>query len=333
MGLTCDSETLSTKVPGLKIGKLKNGILEPTDTIDLSLEEYVCGYILQKREVAVPNTDCGRKLYQYWDILDWCDSENGLIRIDTTFVNYVDTLAPVFTLDTLANTVLELDHLLCTYDITKLSRPQATDNCSEPTVNMNAVFRIENGVRWPIAESELTALDCDSFLIRWIAEDACHEQVVNDTLLQLVEIKDVTKPSAVCTDQINLSISQDYASLHYAEIEAGSYDACGIKTFEVSRDSINWDSTVIFECQDIHQEVKVYLRVTDKKGNQATCWSIVNVEDKIAPVCNDLPSIIVDCNLYHDGALGSTTDVNGNKQFDEEEWVDMTENQMAFFNT
>jgi len=156
--------------------------------------------------------------------------------------------------------------------------------------------------------------------------------LINDTLTQIIEIKDVTKPSAVCTDQINLSISQDFAVLHYTDIDGGSSDACGIELIEVSRDEVNWDSIVTFDCTDIHQETVVHLRVTDKKGNQATCWMQVEVEDKIAPVCNDLADRTVDCDKYHTAELGTVTDINDNKEFEEVEWLDMTAAQMTFYN-
>ena len=168
--------------------------------------------------------------------------------------------------------------------------------------------------------------------MEWIAEDICHQQLVNDTLLQIIIIEDVTKPSAVCTDNINLSISQEYAVLHYRDIDGGSYDACGIDQIEVSRDESNWDSVVIFSCEDIHQQVPVFLRVTDAKGNQAICWTEVIVEDKIAPVCNDLADITIGCDDYHNGELGVTTDSNNDKAFSESEWVNMTEVQMDFYN-
>ena len=64
----------------------------------------------------------------------------------------------------------------------------------------------------------------------------------------------MTKPSAVCTDKITVSIGTDAIKMHYKAFEAGSYDACGIEKYEVSRDEFNWGEYVTFDCADVHQE-------------------------------------------------------------------------------
>ena len=333
--LACDSEAginEITTMPSIQIGQLKNGVLIPSDTIPLNTETYTCGYILQQRDVEIPAVDCGRKVFRYWSIVDWCDATGGVQPIDTTFIEYKDTEAPKFVDSSLASTVLELPHHTCELDITKLSQPTATDNCSVPKVVMDAVFRIENGAKWEVPTQNWATLDCDSFEVRWVASDACHEQLVNDTLTQIVLIEDNTLPAAICTDKINVSLSGDEFKLHYRDIDAGSTDACGIAKYEVSRDELNWDSTVTFVCEDAHQAVKVYLRVTDKKGNQNTCWTIVNVEDKIRPICSDLPDMTGTCDEGHNDGL-IETDLDDDQQMEESEWVDMTADQVADFNT
>jgi hypothetical protein len=318
-------------LPGLKIGKIKNGILVPTDTLALSETEYTCGYILQKRIVEFPG-DCGIKIFQYWDLLDWCESNTGLIPVDTQLVEFKDTLAPKFVLDSLPSRVVALEHDACTFDIFKLEKPLATDNCSQPIAYINRVYRIENGKDIEMPQHQLNFLDCDSFRIRWIAQDLCHEQLVNDTITQIIIIQDQTKPSAICHDQIRISLSKNDVFLHYKEFDAGSHDACGIDKYEISRDKINWDSIVSFNCEDIHSEIDVFLRVTDNKGNQSTCWAKVVVEDKIAPICTELPDAIGYCDDTHLGMDLNPTDLNQNGIMDDKEWVDLTPNQMALFN-
>jgi hypothetical protein len=336
--LSCgeDAETAlqnlaKTGQPGLKVGKVKNGILIPTDTIALDTAAYTCGYILQKREVQIP-ADCGIKVYRYWELLDWCNSSAGITLIDTQLIELKDTLAPQFTVESLPVTAIELAHDACSYDIATLTQPAATDNCTAANVQIDSAFRIADGEKIALNKAELKTLDCDSFLIRWVAIDACHEQTKADTLYQTIIIQDLTKPSAVCTDQLNLSIVGDKLAIHYKEIEAGSYDACGIAKYEVSRDEIHWDSVVLFNCEDVHQQVAVYLRVTDIKGNQNTCWTFVNVEDKIAPICNDLSDRKENCDEYHSGMLGASTDANNNGLMDDD-WKMMSLAQMDLFNT
>ena len=183
-----------------------------------------------------------------------------------------------------------------------------------------------------VAAIEWAILDCDSFQLEWIAEDDCHEQLVNDTITQIVIIEDVTKPSAICTDKINLSIGRETAKLHYRDIDGGSNDACDIAKYEVSRDEENWDSIVAFSCEDAHQTVKVYLRITDAKGNQNTCRTLVNVEDKIAPICSNLMSVTETCNEGHFASGLLPTDINENRQMDEHEWIDLMVEQIDDFN-
>jgi len=76
--LSCGEDTESTLsdisrtgIPSIKVGKVVNGVLIPTDTIALDTVNYICGYIVQKKDVSVP-ADCGIKLFRYWEILDWC---------------------------------------------------------------------------------------------------------------------------------------------------------------------------------------------------------------------------------------------------------------------
>jgi len=335
--LSCGEDTeadlnnfAKTGMPRIKVGKVVNGVLIPTDTIALDTANYVCGYILQKRDIQVP-ADCGIKVFRYWDILDWCDTQEGIIPIDTQFIELRDTLAPEFVETALPTLTLDLPHDACTLDITKLEAPSATDNCSTPTVSMAKVFRIENGTRWEIPTEALTALNADTFEIEWVAADDCHSQTKTASLTQLVIIEDKTLPSAICTDKINVSLGSSEVSLHYREIDAGSNDACGIAKYEVSKDEVNWDSVVVFSCEEAHTAVNVHLRVTDVNGNQSTCWTLVNVEDKIAPICSDLPTMTESCDDSHGNEL-LATDTNDNGAMDDDEWVDLTKEQATDFN-
>ena len=337
--LNCGEDTATdlnnfakTGMPRIKVGKVVKGILEPTDTISLDTATYVCGYILQKKDIEIPS-DCGSKIFRYWDVLDWCDTENGIVPIDTQLIELRDTLAPKFVATTLPTHRLTLPHDACTLDMTKLTAPIATDNCTRPTVSMGQVFRIEDGAKWEILVEELTALNADSFEVVWIAEDNCLTQTKTATITQLVLIEDQTKPVAICANQINLSLGQNVARLHYKDIDNGSNDACGITKYEVSRDEINWDSVVTFTCEDGHQATTVYLRVTDRNGNYNTCWMLVNVEDKIAPICSDLLTMTGTCDEGHIGNGLVATDVNGNGEMDDNEWVDLTTEQANEFNT
>ena len=329
-----DGEDLG--IPGVEIGYVENGDTTITDTIELSTEEYICGYILSKEVQPIPETDCGKKEFVTWRALDWCAPNARPTIIGTQFIEYTDTKAPTF-VDTVEAGVafpleIELDHFDCTYDITKLAGPRATDNCTEESeiiVRLAGIYRIEDGEKWEI---DYTDLECDSFCLRWVAEDACHEQTDYDEVDQIVVVKDVTKPGVVCIDQIHVSIGDEVAKIHYKDIDAGSYDACGIEKYELSRDGENWAEEVTVTCDDVHKSIKIYLRVTDAKGNQNTCWATIVSEDKIAPICSDLPDITQACDEAHVDNFGSSTDDDGDGEMEDSEWKDMTLEQADFYN-
>jgi len=311
-----EDRTAISGVPGMKIGTLQNGVFTATDTIELSVNEYICGYILTKRDENIPSNDCGEKVFRYWSLLDWCKPELGPVACDTTFIQYTDTEAPIFDEGEGANRTLELGHFDCTFDIFKLDIPRASDNCDlTPTVRLDRITIIEDGNKtdWVVDPSDYTTLPCDSFCLRWIAEDACHEQLVNDTLLQIVVIKDVTKPSAVAVDQLNVSLPNEWgARVRVDDIDAGSYDACGIKTREIrikgafTDANEGWADFVDIGCEYVHPDLQIELRITDNKDNQNIAWTDIFIEDKIRPICTaPAPPPQRFCDEFHNGELGA----------------------------
>ncbi len=337
--IDCNASADAAK-PGVKIGVWKNGMLDPTnmDTVTLSTEEYICGYILVAEEEDIPSTDCGSKKYVYYSVIDWCNSSDGVFAIDTTLVETTDTIAPEFDEGEGEAVSVELEHFSCTYDLTKLPKPKATDNCDPtPNVRIGRVARIEDGkTLWIVPSTDYTKVDCDSFEIRWIVEDDCHEQLVNDTLDQIVVIKDVTKPSAVCVDQLNVSVPNEWGARVYVDdIDAGSYDACGIasRLIRIKDSGDDFAEYVTIGCEYIHPDLQLELQILDKKGNENICWLDVAVEDKINPYCEPLENVVGDCEAYHDGVLGASTDTDGDLEMDEDEYVDLTGELLALYNT
>ncbi|MEM6318065.1 MAG: T9SS type A sorting domain-containing protein [Bacteroidota bacterium] len=336
-------------LPGMKIGTYQNSTFNVKDTIELSTTEYICGYILTATDEDIPSTDCGRKLYRYYNLVDWCNPSTAEVRIDTSLVEYTDTTAPVIvgevgtyttnfgrTFGTLPNADIPLGPFDCKFDINTFTKPSATDNCDDnPSVRIDSIFRIEDGLDWALSGSP-TMLDCDSFRIKWIVEDKCHEQLTNDTSYQIVVIKDVTKPSAVCTDELVVSVPGDEgARINIGEIDGGSSDACGIMLRELRRKGTTepWDTFVIITCNDVHEEVQIEMRVTDTKGNQNTCWLTVTAEDKIPPVCTNLPDTSVLCTQVQTGELGTSTDADGDGNMEDSEWQPLTGDLMEVYNT
>jgi len=306
----CNDESNTSPVPSLMTGTMTGTEFTKTGTVALSETDYVCGYILQKRDVEIPGTDCGRKIYRYWSVVDWCTPGVGPSAIDTNFIEYTDTDAPAFaSADMLPQHTEPLSPFACEFDVSELTVPSATDACdTDPTEYLAAVALMEDGGPWPLDQDEWGALKCGTYRLTWVASDDCHEQTVNDTVNQMLVIEDVTEPSAICKDELNVSVpTNEGARLHYSAIDAGSYDACGIAKYEIRKNGGAWGEYVNIECTDIKSDVTIELRVTDNKGNTNSCWMKVTAEDKIAPVCGSLPIQSLKCNEIHTGELGTAT--------------------------
>ncbi len=341
-GLTYES----AETPGLITGEIKNGVLIPRDTIHLSTEDYICGYILVKNDEQYPSLDCGEKWVRNWKVLDWCNPSIGPVKIGTQAVLITDTIAPTFINCPDSNALgganlpmlVDLGHFECEINMTpeRLGIPEAIDNCDpNPAVTMFCVEQRHLG-EWKKIGTNLSdsgPLFCDTFRIGWVANDACHEQLKEDTCFKYVIIRDVTKPSAVCVDQLNFSVGSDWARIiGVEEIDAGSWDACGIAKREISFDGINYGQEAILQCDAIHHDPKIYLRVTDAKGNENVCWTKINVKDDIYPSCGKLPDVNMFCDEFKTGDLGASTDTNGNGLFDDDEYLPLEGTMLDSFN-
>ena len=68
-----------------------------------------------------------------------------------------------------------------------------------------------------------------------------------------------------------------------------------------------WGEFVDVVCEDVHEGMQIEMRVTDNKGNTNICWMDVTAEDKIAPICHNLPDMSRTCDQFHNGELGAAT--------------------------
>ena len=350
-----------TGLPGLMVGIQKNGVFEATDTIELSTTDYVCSYILKKEDQSFPST-CGTKYFRNWTLLDWCTNQ-GPISIGTQLIQFKDTIAPVIKCK--ASTSLETAEIIsispfqCAEELT-LTPPTASDNCDVlPEVKMYTVERRENGGWWKVADNlaQAGALSAGTFRIGWRAFDVCPEQTKEDSCFQYFILEDNTKPTAICEDLLNISLANDIARIRAKDIDAGSWDACGIEKMLIRRtacgnqtvwegsrnayvaerlnnklDPTGWGDYVDFSCCDMHQRVKIELLVIDNHGNYNFCWMEVMPEDKINPICVNLPDQKGYCDDFHSGELGTSTDADQDGQFDSDEWIALQGDLEATFN-
>ncbi len=349
--------------PGIQIGYQQNGVFVATDTLPLTQNARICNYNLEYRDVKV-GVDCNDKYYRYWQLLDWCTHSNHPITIDTQLIEFKDTLAPVIICSdytSLATAeLIDLPSYTCQIAV-DFPLPKATDKCVDnPTVEVFTVDVLERAGWWSIGNSltEVGELECDTFRVGYRAYDDCHnEQLKADTCYRYFIIRDISAPTAICQDNLNISLSRDSVFLYADAIDGGSWDMCEVDTILVRRtvcddiatyqgpintyltnkfgnnfDAKGWDDIIYFTCCDVHHPIFAELLVIDHKGNYNTCTMEIKAEDKRKPICQPLPAKTAYCDEYDDSQLGSETDNNANHSFDEKEWTPLVGELEVFYN-
>src|SRR5205807_10340718 len=98
---------------------------------------------------------------------------------------------------------------------------------------------------------------------------------LTSTCTATVTVADSVPPVALCQ---NLSVELDangQGTIHPAQINNGSSDACGIANLSLSQTN--------FDCTNVGVNT-VTLTVTDNNGNSSTCTATVTVLDPVKPV-------------------------------------------------
>ena len=349
--LECNADDpgyIASGTPQLQVGKMVNGVAvyDAARALDVDTFNYTAGYILRFTDQVIDDSDCGSKVFRAWSYIDWCNNANGITPIGTQFIHYFDQSAPMFTYtgaDTLeANaTKIDLDFGECTKVISP-ETPSSTDGCdTDPTEAMYDVARKDGDTYTSIGANLAAtgALGCDTFRISWRVYDDCHTQIVEDTIHRYFILQDVEDPVVTCEDEVFVSVSTSAGVVMQAEtFYKTATDNCGTPTIEIRREVktggySDWGTSILVQCTEAvrdvdHESFNVEVRVTDKNGRQNTCWVKVTPEDKIAPICEDIPDDIDNrtCDEFHNGELGASTDAianggNGDGVMDEDEWV------------
>ena len=123
---------------------------------------------------------------------------------------------------------------------------------------------------------------------------------------------DYVPPTAVCDDQLNVSLtSAGIATVYAQSFDEGSYDnycLAGVKVRRMDQPNAPFANAVIFNCSDIGPLVSVELQARDCAGNTNSCWSEVRVEDKLAPSIHCPYDKNIPCSQLNDWyAMGQAT--------------------------
>lgn len=153
------------------------------------------------------------------------------------------------------------------------------DSLSEPSGFLSYSLNVTNFACYNVGPLNVVILSVDS-------------GGVTDTCWSRILVYDAFAPVAICNNYTVSLDSLGTGSVNFSNIDAGSFDACGIASRSIDLSSfsaINIPSTV------------VTLLVTDNNGNDATCASHVTVEDNIPPALVVKPNLTV----YYEGGIDS----------------------------
>ncbi|MBL0019883.1 MAG: HYR domain-containing protein, partial [Bacteroidetes bacterium] len=95
------------------------------------------------------------------------------------------------------------------------------------------------------------------------------------TCTTIITVEDTVAPIALCTNVVVQLDATGNGTTTAAAVNNGSNDACGIQSLILSQTA--------FVCAEVGANTEV-LTVTDVNGNSATCTTIINVQDNVAPV-------------------------------------------------
>jgi subtilisin-like proprotein convertase family protein len=153
----------------------------------------------------------------------------------------------------------------------------------------------------------LSNLAPGTYTITYRVRDECNRRT---TCSYNVTVEDLIEPTAACDDLLQISLGgQGIARITAADLDEGSYDACGPVSLAIRRAYTRdpedcsevtdyfspWDDEQYFSCCDLNETVRLELLVTDLQGNTNTCWLEVVIEDKLAPFCTAPANQTVTC--------------------------------------
>ena len=270
------------------------------------------------------------KFTRTWTIVDWCNpidfyTYSQIIKVGDFTAPTVICPGEDYDWDGVLDApVYSTSPFACTAAF-EVPLPAVEDNCSDYEVYTEIVTAVEVDVvdqygqvtgteldtvtvrivEWDAATRYVSGIPMGAHYFYYSVEDDCGNQT---EVYCPFSVEDQIEPTAVCDDDLHVSIAgNDYARIYAEDINEGSWDNCGIASIEVRRnlfDPINftcgstystWGDYVDFFCCDAGVEIEIQLRVIDESGNVNTCWLTVTPEEKVRPYCEAPHNVEVDC--------------------------------------
>jgi len=323
----------------------------------ITTDAAFCNFELTFEDKIIPGT-CGdnSNILRIFTLFDDCDNVGDPISVDTQFILLRDTIAPLVncpsgsTLGSSTNPyVFRTVYNECTGLPGTIALPTGTDNCdNQLAASVQGVFRVSDDTKVGNQLAFLSPLEIGAYRVAYVLRDDCGN--TSDVCNVFFNIADETIPTAICSDELIVSLAFGDLTIAAEDISDGSFDACGIDTILIRRTlcgsdteypaKINafvstvfgtelgangWSSAIEIGCCDMNTTVKVQLLVIDKSGNHNRCWLTITPENQPQSVCRDLPDANGFCDDFEVNYLGESTDANGNRTFDEAEWQPIEE--------
>lgn len=218
-------------------------------------------------------------LLRTWTIVDFCTSQ---VKQRIQIIKVRDKLPPILTAP--AATTVSTTETACTGTVT-LPQGAATDLCSAVSILPQWEFGTGYGPFINVPEG--------THLVTYTATDSCGNSATATTTLT---VTDQIPPQVICATTLQISLGTNgEAYVNAAALDAGSWDNCGAVFRTVSRDEVNWSSTVTLTCNDKDIPVPVTLRVEDGAGFSNFCEVMITARDFLKPAITCPANLTINC--------------------------------------
>ena len=266
-------------------------------------QDQICNTFVLYEDTPLPQINCTQKIMRRFEVREWwCGGE--LSWFGTQFIEIVDDEGPAITCP--ANMTVTTDYG-CNAEVL-MPAITPVDGCGAEThvtitVEGKGILGEDGYFPGAFLESnggEIT-LPVGPNIVTYTAYDACYN---SSSCSMTVMVTDRTQPVAICESDVVVSLpSSGNVEVWAQSFDDGSWDECGINTYEVTRmasscdptDVTDWDDIVSFCCADVGSEVMVALRVTDVSGNTNLCMVTVMVQDKTIPSISCPADMTITC--------------------------------------
>lgn len=359
--LTCGAATNPAFTGWPRIDSNGDGIGDQTIT---ETDPY-CNFELVYKDQTIPGT-CGSSsnILRIFTLFDDCKNVSEAIYVDTQYILLRDTIAPLVncptggTLGSANNPYsFRTTYNACTALPGAITPPTGTDDCDTSLIaTQTGVYNVATNVKVANHVDYLNPLEVGIYRIAYVLRDDCgnNSEVCN----VYFRIADQTLPTAICSDELIVSLAYGSLMITAEDISDGSFDACGIDTLLIRRtlcgssteydatindyvaqqfgtdlDANGWNSAIEIGCCDMNTAIKVQLLIIDKGGNHNRCWLTISPENQPQSVCRDLPDAMGTCDDFETNYIGESTDLNDNKAFDDNEWQPVQESLLDALNS